>query len=220
MAQWYIVYNGQRIGPVEKVELKQYGLEPNSLVWCAGMANWAPASSVSELVEIINVQKPEPAKQPEPQQPAAASRQYGQNGGSAGETYSIPNRQSYGQQQQQGYGQQQQGYGQPQDYGQQQQNYGQQYGQQPQDYGQHNDYYQPSGKRVAAGICALLLGGLGVQYFVCGKIGAGFICILLTIITCGFWEIVSLIQGIVMLTMSDQDFDRKYVYSDSTFPLF
>lgn len=210
MAQWYIVYNGQRIGPVEKVELKQYGLEPNSLVWCAGMANWAPASSVPDLVEIINVQKQEPAKQPQQPQPASAPQQYSQQG-NAGETYTVPNRQSYGQQQ--GYGQHQQGYGQPQDHG-QQQGYGQSA------YGQHNDYYQPSGKRVAAGICALLLGGLGVQYFVCGKIGAGFICILLTLITCGLWEIVSIIQGIVMLTMSDQDFDRKYVYSTSTFPLF
>lgn len=32
--------------------------------------------------------------------------------------------------------------------------------------------------------------------------------------------ILMLVQGILMLTMSQQEFDQKYVYSDSTLPLF
>ena len=81
-------------------------------------------------------------------------------------------------------------------------------------------YYIPSGKKVAAGVLALLVGALGIQYFYLGKVGAGFITILLTIVTCGLWEVVTFIQGIVMLTMSDQEFDRKFVYTNSVFPLF
>lgn len=113
----------------------------------------------------------------------------------------------------QGYGQQayhQQGYG--------QQSYGQQgYGQQG--YGYSN---QPQGdsNRVLCGIMALLFGWLGVQYFILGKVAGGFITILLTTVTCGLWSLVTFIQGIMMLCMSDQEFTRKYVNSTSTLPLF
>ena len=91
--------------------------------------------------------------------------------------------------------------------------------------------YQRSGRAVAArnevsskktlcGILAIVIGGLGVQYFVLGRVGAGFLTILLTLITCGLWEIVMLIQGIMMLCMSDEDFKRKYIDSTSALPLF
>ena len=135
--------------------------------------------------------------------------------------------QPYGQQP---YGQQQQPYGQQQQpYGQQQQPYGQQ------SYGQQYAYGNgpmpgtdigvfdsgPSGKsRGVAGLLAILIGTLGIHYFYCGKTGGGFICILLSIISCGIWGIITLIQGIMMMTMRSDEFERKYVYSTSTFPLF
>ncbi|WP_302990424.1 hypothetical protein [uncultured Muribaculum sp.] len=43
---------------------------------------------------------------------------------------------------------------------------------------------------------------------------------MLSIITCGIPGILWLIQGIMMFTMSQADFERKFVYSTSTFPLF
>lgn len=79
----------------------------------------------------------------------------------------------------------------------------------------------PSGKcRGVAGLLAILLGGLGIHYFYCGKVGGGFICILLTLVSCGIWSVISLIQGIMMLCMRSDEFERKYVYSSSTFPVF
>lgn len=75
-------------------------------------------------------------------------------------------------------------------------------------------------KRILCGIMAILLGGLGVQYFILNKAAGGFITILLTLVTCGAWEIITLIQGIMMLCMSDSEFRRKYVDSTSTLPLF
>ena len=74
--------------------------------------------------------------------------------------------------------------------------------------------------KVATGLLAIFLGYLGIQYFYIGKTGAGFITILLTIVTCGAWDIICLIQGIVMLTMSDEEFNRKFVYTNKTFPIF
>lgn len=79
----------------------------------------------------------------------------------------------------------------------------------------------PDGKsRGVAALLAILLGGLGIQYFYLGKTGAGLITIGLTFITCGLWEVITLIQGILMLCMTNTTFRQKYVETDSTFPLF
>ncbi len=75
-------------------------------------------------------------------------------------------------------------------------------------------------KKLLCGIFAIVLGGLGVQYFILNKVWGGIFTILLTCITCGLWTIVTLIQGILMLCMSDEEFNRKYIQSTSTMPLF
>lgn len=77
-----------------------------------------------------------------------------------------------------------------------------------------------SSKKTLCGIMAIIFGYLGIQYFVIGKTAGGFLTILLSIVTCGLWGIVTLIQGILMLCMSDEDFKRKYIDSTSTLPLF
>lgn len=74
--------------------------------------------------------------------------------------------------------------------------------------------------RGVAALLAIFLGGLGVQYFYLGKVSAGLITILLTVITCGLWEVITLIQGIMMLCMDNATFVRKYVDSTATLPLF
>lgn len=80
--------------------------------------------------------------------------------------------------------------------------------------------YELSNKKTLCGIFAIFIGGLGIQYFILGKTGGGIVTILLTLITCGCWSIITLIQGILMLTMSNEDFKRKYVDSPSFMPLF
>lgn len=79
----------------------------------------------------------------------------------------------------------------------------------------------PSGKsRGVAGLLAILIGGLGVHYFYLEKILGGIFCIILTCCTCGIWSVITLIQGIIMLTMKQSDFEKKYVNTSSSFPLF
>lgn len=77
-----------------------------------------------------------------------------------------------------------------------------------------------SNKKLACGLLAIFLGGLGVQYFVLGKVKGGLLTILLSLVTCGLWSFLMLIQGILMLVMSDQEFYRKYMATTSSFPLF
>lgn len=78
-----------------------------------------------------------------------------------------------------------------------------------------------SGKsRGVAALLAIFLGGLGVQYFYLGKTTGGLLTLLITICTCGAWELLTLIQGILMLCMDNRSFLQKYVYTTSSFPLF
>lgn len=61
---YYIIYNGQQVGPMPKEQLVAYGLNPSSKVWCEGMPNWADASTVADLHPLLYPQQP-----PTPQQP-------------------------------------------------------------------------------------------------------------------------------------------------------
>ncbi|MDE6340608.1 MAG: GYF domain-containing protein [Muribaculaceae bacterium] len=77
-----------------------------------------------------------------------------------------------------------------------------------------------SQKKTLCGIMAILFGTLGVQYFILGKTAGGLLTILISVVTCGLWSVVMLIQGILMLCMTDADFKKKYVDSTSALPLF
>ena len=83
----------------------------------------------------------------------------------------------------------------------------------------------PSGKsRGVAGLLALFLGGVGLHYFYMGKTTAGVIFLLATIVTCGALglvaHIISIIQGVLFFTSSQEEFERRWVNSPSSFPLF
>jgi TM2 domain-containing membrane protein YozV len=61
------------------------------------------------------------------------------------------------------------------------------------------------------GVLAILLGGLGIHKFILGNTGAGIIMILITVLTCGsVGPIIGLIEGIIYLTKSDEEFIKIY----------
>jgi TM2 domain-containing membrane protein YozV len=69
--------------------------------------------------------------------------------------------------------------------------------------------------KIPAGICAILLGGFGVHKFLLGYTGAGLIMLLLSVCTCGaaytIMHIIGIVEGIVYLTKTDDEFVRLYV---------
>ena len=71
------------------------------------------------------------------------------------------------------------------------------------------------GNKIAAGICGILLGALGIHKFILGFTTPGLIMLLLSILTCGYgaipMAIIGLIEGIIYLTKSDGEFHRIYV---------
>ena len=71
-----------------------------------------------------------------------------------------------------------------------------------------------SGKKVAAGVCGILLGAIGIHKFILGLTTPGIIMLLVTLLTCGcggiVMGIIGLIEGIIYLSKSDKDFYQTY----------
>jgi TM2 domain-containing membrane protein YozV len=69
--------------------------------------------------------------------------------------------------------------------------------------------------KIAAGVCGILLGSLGIHKFILGYTGTGIIMLLVTLLTCGMgglvMHVIGLIEGIIYLTKSDAEFVRLYV---------
>ncbi|MBC8096704.1 MAG: TM2 domain-containing protein [Akkermansiaceae bacterium] len=72
---------------------------------------------------------------------------------------------------------------------------------------------KPAGaeKKIAAGICGILLGAFGVHKFILGYTKEGIIQLIISIVTCGIGSIIGLIEGIIYLTKTDEEFVRIYV---------
>lgn len=138
---YYIMYNGQPVGPMSKEQVFAYNVTPDSLVSTDGV-NWGELFRFPELMEIYTHTRGADAPG------------------------------------------------------------------------------QPDSKKVLCGVLAIVVGCLGLQYFLVGKTAGGVINILLSLVTCGLWQVVNVIQGIMILCMSDEEWRRKFVYSTSTFPVF
>jgi TM2 domain-containing membrane protein YozV len=58
-----------------------------------------------------------------------------------------------------------------------------------------------AGSKIAAGICGIVLGSLGVHKFILGYTGAGLIMLLVTVLTCfiasPIMHLIGLIEGII-----------------------
>lgn len=63
-------------------------------------------------------------------------------------------------------------------------------------------------KRIAAALFAFFLGGFGVHKFYLGKTGQGILYLLF--IWTGLPSIIGIIEGIIYLTKSDEEFNMEY----------
>ncbi len=69
--------------------------------------------------------------------------------------------------------------------------------------------------KIPAGICGILLGGFGVHKFILGYTGAGLVMLLVSLLSCFIlapvMHLIGLIEGIIYLCKSDEEFVRVYV---------
>ena len=80
-------------------------------------------------------------------------------------------------------------------------------------------------KKLAAGLCGILLGSFGVHKFILGYQQEGIIMVAITLVTwiaaivsCGLLfflpiipSIIGVVEGIIYLTKSDEDFVNTYI---------
>lgn len=81
-------------------------------------------------------------------------------------------------------------------------------------------YQQPFGgqapqkSKIAAGLLAILLGSLGIHKFYLGYTKSGVIMLLVSLLTFGIgaavMEVIGIIEGIIYLTKTDQEFYQTY----------
>jgi TM2 domain-containing membrane protein YozV len=69
--------------------------------------------------------------------------------------------------------------------------------------------------KLAAGLCGIFLGWAGVHKFILGYTTEGIIMLAVSLLTCGIGatvtSIIGLVEGIIYLTKTDEDFVETYV---------
>jgi len=80
----------------------------------------------------------------------------------------------------------------------------------PPAYGAIDWKQQGADKKLVAGICGILVGGFGVHKFILGYTNEGIIQLVLGLCF-GIGSIIGIIEGIIYLTKSDEEFVRTYI---------
>lgn len=65
-------------------------------------------------------------------------------------------------------------------------------------------------KKTLTGIMGIVLGGFGIHKFILGYTTEGILQIVITIFTCGLGSLIGLVEGIIYLTKSDEEFVQTY----------
>jgi len=78
----------------------------------------------------------------------------------------------------------------------------------------NNPVVPQENKKVLAGVLAIVLGALGIHKFVLGYTKEGVILLLVSVLSCGILAgisaIIGLIEGIIYLTKTDEEFVEEY----------
>ena len=74
---------------------------------------------------------------------------------------------------------------------------------------------QGADKKIVAGILGIVVGGFGIHKFILGYQREGLIMLLVSVLSCGtlagVMHVIGIVEGIIYLTKSDEDFVRTYI---------
>lgn len=199
--EWYLSINGNQIGPMTTDQLISQAPGQDALVWKNGMADWQPLYTVPELMMRFNERR-QSVQQPMQQQYGAQQPQYyGAQGNMTQPSYNTPAPE------------------------------------------------KSKTTFALLALLPALFGIYGIQYFYVGKTKAallflltpwilwtlfGCLSVVLGVFTLGLSLIglvipaifaaaefiLFVVQGIMVLSMDQQKFEEKFVYTDKAFPLF
>lgn len=200
-AEWYYSVDGDRQGPVSAQELKKLvedgTVKPADLVWKDGMGDWVAAKTIKGLFPAGASSAGTPAAtKPVDEKPAAkpTRRVEPEDDDEAEEEERPRKRREVAER----------------------------------DDDDEDEDRRPrkkksrgglpadvSSKKMTAGILGILLNAWGIHKFYLGMTGAGLTMLLVSLLTCGLGAIVmwpiGLIEGIIYLTKSDEDFYEIYM---------
>jgi TM2 domain-containing membrane protein YozV len=229
--EWYYSVNGDRQGPVAAAELKKLAdagtLKPADLVWKDGMADWAPAKSIKGLFA-AGAGTPAPASSKSGEQAAARPRtdeadaadrpsRRPRRDEEEDDRPAARRRRDEDDEDDRPSGRVRRGAADDEDEE-----------DRPVRRRRDDDVDEDrprkrrgrvpddvSSKKMVAGILGILIGGLGIHKFYLGMTGAGLTMLLVTVLTCGIggmvMGIIGLVEGIMYLIKSDEDFYQTYV---------
>ena len=70
-------------------------------------------------------------------------------------------------------------------------------------------------KKLIAGILGIVVGGFGIHKFILGYQREGLTMLLVSVLSCGtlvaFMHVIGIVEGIIYLTKTDEDFVRTYI---------
>jgi TM2 domain-containing membrane protein YozV len=66
-------------------------------------------------------------------------------------------------------------------------------------------------KKMITGILAIVPAGFGIHRFLLGDTTGGILRIVITVVTCGIGGIIGIVEGIIYLTKSDEQFYQEYM---------
>jgi TM2 domain-containing membrane protein YozV len=210
--EWYYSVDGDRQGPVSAADLKKLAdagtLKATDLVWKDGMADWAQAKTVKGLFGGGSVANPAPARAEEPVRERRRDEEDGDRPSSRGrrrdedeEDDDRPQRRrdedDEDDDRPSGRVRRRDDDDEDDDRPAQKKKRGRV----PED---------TASKKMTAGLLGILIGWTGAHRFYLGDTTGGIIRLLVLNLVCA-GGIVGLIEGIIYLTKSDEDFYREYI---------
>jgi TM2 domain-containing membrane protein YozV len=220
--EWYYSIDGDRQGPVGSADLKKLAeartLKPDDLVWKDGMADWAQAKSIKGLFgggapktgEQKVAEKPKPAAAEE-ERPSARGRPLDEED----EDRPRRRRQEDDEDEDRPRSRRREEDDEDEDRPVRRRNEDDE-DEEDRPRRKKGDLPEDVGStKMVAGLLGILLNGLGIHKFYLGMTGAGLTMLLVSVLTCGIgytvmW-IIGLIEGIIYLTKSDEDFYQTYM---------
>jgi TM2 domain-containing membrane protein YozV len=215
--EWYYSVNGDRQGPISSADLKKLAeagtLKAADLVWKDGMADWAEAKTVKGLFGGAPKTGEQPvSEKPKPVDAAAEERPAGRTRPRDDDEDRPRRRRDVDEEEDRPRSRRRDEDAEEED--------------RPvrrrRDEDDEVDADRPrkkrsrvpedtSNKKLVAGLLGILLGGWGVHKFYLGMTTPGILQIVITVCTCGAGGIIGLIEGIIYLTKSDEDFYETYI---------
>jgi TM2 domain-containing membrane protein YozV len=228
--EWYYSVDGDRQGPISAGELKKLAdagtIKPGDLVWKDGMTDWVQAKSIKGLFAAAAAKNGEQAVAEQPKQAAAEEERPSSRGRPREEEEDRPRRRRDEEEEDRPRSRRRdEDEDRPARRSRDDEDEDRPARRSRDDEDEDRPRRKKGGgrvpedtgsKKMVAGLLAILIGSLGIHKYYLGMSGAGTIMLLVSVLGCVVggsmvMGVIALIEGIIYLTKSDEEFHQTYV---------